>query len=106
MPERYRVVFSPEVSDQLADLEEAIASTGRPATAQTYVDALVTFCEQLDQFPHRGVARDDLLDGLRVTHYRGRTVIAYRVVGDLVAILGVYYGGQDYESSLRPEDYD
>ncbi|WP_269767555.1 hypothetical protein [Burkholderia ubonensis] len=43
----------------------------------------MTFCEQLVRFPARGVPRDDLLAGLRVTHYRGRTMIAYRFAGDV-----------------------
>lgn len=66
---RYRVVFSPEARDQLAALEDAIAAAGAPHTAAEYVDAIVSFCEQLARFPARGVPRDDLLDGLRVTHY-------------------------------------
>ncbi|WP_321874299.1 type II toxin-antitoxin system RelE/ParE family toxin [Burkholderia ubonensis] len=97
----YRVVFSPEAHDQLAILEDAIVAAGAPRTAAEYVDAIVSFCEQLARFPARGVSRDDLLDGLRVTHYRGRTMIAYRVSGDQVAILGVYYGGQDYVADFR-----
>ncbi|KWA73272.1 plasmid stabilization protein [Burkholderia ubonensis] len=98
---RYRVVFSPEARDQLAALEDAIAAAGAPHTAAEYVDAIVSFCEQFAHFPARGVPRDDLLDGLRVTHYRGRTVIAYRIAGDQVAALGVYYGGQDYAAECR-----
>ncbi|TCW84428.1 hypothetical protein C5O80_12440 [Burkholderia sp. SRS-46] len=74
---------------------------GRRRAAAEYVDAIVTFCEQLSRFPARGVPRDDLLAGLRVTHYRGRTVIAYRISGGQVAILGVYYGGQDYVADFR-----
>ncbi|PCE30715.1 type II toxin-antitoxin system RelE/ParE family toxin [Burkholderia ubonensis] len=96
----YRVVFSPEAHDQLAALEDAIAA-GAPRTPAEYVDAIVTFCEQLARFPAHGVPRDDLLNGLRVTHYRSRTVIAYRISGDQVAILGVYYGGQDYVADFR-----
>ncbi|WP_332457898.1 type II toxin-antitoxin system RelE/ParE family toxin [Burkholderia ubonensis] len=98
---RYRVVFSPEARDQLVALEDAIAAAGAPHTAAEYVDAIVSFCEQLARFPARGVPRDDLLAGLRVTHYRGRTVIAYRIAGDQVAALGAYYGGQDYAAEFR-----
>lgn len=73
-----RVVFAPGARDQLAELEATIASAGAPQTAAKYVDAIVTFCEQLESSPFPGVLRNDLLPGLRVTHYRGRTVIAYR----------------------------
>jgi toxin ParE1/3/4 len=98
--DRYRVVFSPEALDQLGEIEEAISQAGAARAAATYVDAIVGFCEQLERFPARGVPRDDLLHGLRITHYRGRAVIAYQIVGDRVAILGVYYGGQDYEATF------
>jgi hypothetical protein len=37
---------------------------------------------------------------LRLTHYRGRTVILFNVSGDEVAILGVFHGGQDYGAAL------
>ena len=100
---RYRVAFSPEERDQLAELEAAIAAAGAPRTAAEYVDAILTFCEQLETFPSRGVPREDLLPGLRVTHYRGRDVIAYRVTGETVAVLGVYYGGQDYTADFQPD---
>lgn len=99
----YRVAFAPEARDQLAELEATIAAAGAPQPAARYVDAIVTFCEQFESFPFRGVPRDDLLPGLRVTHYRGRTVIAYRVTGKTVAVLGVYYGGQDYPASFQPD---
>jgi plasmid stabilization system protein ParE len=59
---------------------------------------------KLQTFPARGVARDDLLPGLRVTHFRKRAIIAYTLEMDVVSIVGVFYGGQDYEATLAPED--
>jgi toxin ParE1/3/4 len=38
---------------------------------------------------------------MRITNYKKRAVIAFVVDADVVAIVGVYYGGQDYESALR-----
>lgn len=38
-----------------------------------------------------------------MTHYRKRVIIAFVVDTDLVSILGVFYGGQHYES-IRQED--
>lgn len=98
--EHYRVAFAPEVRDKLDEIEARIAAAGAPATAAHYIDAIVAFCESLATFPWRGVPRDDLLPGLRVTHYRKRTVIAYQVNGRIVSIVGVYYGGQDYEGQF------
>lgn len=47
--------------------------------------------------------RDDIRPGLRITHYRKRAVIAFAVDAEQVSILGIYYGGRDYESLLRAE---
>ena len=63
---------------------------------------MVETCESLALFPLRGVAREDIRPGLRVTHHKGRTLIAYAVDQDsrIVSILGVLYGGQDLERAL------
>jgi plasmid stabilization system protein ParE len=63
---------------------------------------VVETCEGLAIFPLRGVSREDIRAGLRVTHHRGRTVIPYAVDSDsrTVSILGVLYGGQDLERAL------
>ena len=64
------------------------------------------YCESLCTFPHRGTMRDDIRPGLRITHYKKRTVIAFDVEADQVAILGVFYGGQDYEALLQDDSED
>jgi toxin ParE1/3/4 len=35
-----------------------------------------------------------------ITNYKKRTVIAFTVDAKRVSIIGIYYGGQDYESAL------
>lgn len=37
---------------------------------------------------------------LRITNYRGRTVFAFAVEEQQLYIIGVFYGGQDYETAL------
>jgi toxin ParE1/3/4 len=98
----HRVVFAPEASDQLEALFLYIAQRSSPATAKRYTDAIVATCEGLALFPRRGVAREDIRPGLRLTHHKGRTMIAYAVAEDAqtVAIIGVFYGGQDHERAL------
>ena len=96
----FSVEFAPEAADQLEELEEYIAEHGSPDTASLYVDAIVSYCESLQSFPYRGTARDDLRPGLRITHYKGSAVIAFAVKDETVYILGVFYGGQDYETIL------
>jgi toxin ParE1/3/4 len=98
----YRVVFAPEASDHLEALFLYIAEHSSLAIAQRYTDAIVATCEGLAQFPLRGVAREDIRPGLRLTHHKGRTVIAYAVDegAQTVSVIGVFYGGQDHEASL------
>ena len=104
----YRVDFAPEAEEQLADIYRYIAERASPDTAARYTGAIVACCEGLHLFPHRGTARDDLRPGLRLTHYKGRTVIAYAVDDAQlrIGILGIYYGGQDHESALRTDEDD
>jgi len=98
----YTVVFAPEAEDQIAELYRYIANEASPAVALNYTDAVISCCEALNTFPHRGTPRDDIRPGLRVTNYRGRTLIAYAVddASSVVSILGVFYGGRDIESLL------
>ncbi|BCQ28774.1 type II toxin-antitoxin system RelE/ParE family toxin (plasmid) [Caballeronia sp. NK8] len=100
----WHVQFAPEALDQLRRLEKRIANAGAPLTAERYVDSIVDFCMKLQTFPARGVARDDLLPGLRVTHFRKRAIIAYTLDPEVVSIVGVFYGGQDYEAALIPDE--
>lgn len=102
----HRVVFSPEAADQLLHLYTYIARAASPSVAARYTEAIVAYCESLNVFPHRGVQRDDIRPGLRITHYRKRAVIAFAVDAEQVSILGIYYGGRDYESLLRVESED
>ena len=99
----YAVIFSPEAEEQLSALYRYIASAASRNIAARYVEAIVSYCESLSTSPLRGTMRDDIRPGLRITNYRGRAVIAFDVTGKQVSILGVFYGGQDYESILRDD---
>jgi toxin ParE1/3/4 len=94
------VRFAPEALEQLTDLERYIADVSSPRVAARYVDGIVEYCESLQTFPHRGQQRDDIRPGLRLTNFRGRTVIAFVVEDDQPVIVGVYYGGQNVETAL------
>jgi plasmid stabilization system protein ParE len=99
----YRVAFAPEAAEQLASLNSYIASAANQMVADRFTDAIIDYCEALAMFPERGRARDDIRPGLRVIGYRKRAVIAFAVMGQTVMILGVYYGGRDYESALNAD---
>ena len=100
MTDKCIVAFSPEAEEQLAELYRYITTAGSPDTALDYTQKIIEDCESLAVFPDRGTPRDDIRAGLRLSHYRGRVIIAYAVFGTTVNILGVFYGGQDYESLL------
>ncbi|XBS69613.1 type II toxin-antitoxin system RelE/ParE family toxin [Acerihabitans sp. KWT182] len=101
----YRVVFAPEANKQLIALYDYIVDAASAAVAQSYTDGVVSYCESLAQFPYRGNRRDDLLPGLRITHYRKRTIIAIVVNDEAqeVNITGIWHGGQQYESAFEAE---
>jgi plasmid stabilization system protein ParE len=101
---RYIVVFAPEARAQLLELYRRIAFNASPAIAARYTDALVSQCEALAEFPERGTPRDDIRPGLRITHYRRRTVVAFAVDADEVAIIGLFHGGQHYARVLGDEE--
>ena len=103
---KYRVIFSPEAEEQLAELFHYIAAAASPGIAERYINAIITYCETLDTFPLRGATRDDIRPGLRVTNYKGRTVIAFDVDAQQVSIIGVFYGGQDFDTALQDDIED
>jgi len=105
----YRVVFSTEAEEQLAALYGYIAAAASPDIAARYTEAteaIVSYCESLRTFPHRGTMRDDVRPGLRITHYKKRAVIAFDVDAEQVSIIGVFYGGQDYATILQDDSED
>ena len=101
---QYTIVFAPVALAQLESLSDYIAQAASPEVALRYTDAIVTYCETLHTMPLRGTRRDDIRPGLRITNHRKRTVIAFSVAKSVVSILGMYYGGQDYESMLQLDE--
>jgi len=96
----HKVFFSRRAQEQLEELEYYIANAASPRIAAQYIDDIVKFCYSLSTFPHRGAMRDDIRQGIRLTNYKKRTVIAFSVEEFSVHILGIFYGGQDYKSWL------
>ena len=98
----YTVVVTPEAEEDLASLFRYIAGVASLDVAARYTGAILGYCEGLRDFPHRGMRRDDVRPGLRVTNYKRRAVIAFAVddLTERVAILGIYYGGRDFVGDL------
>jgi plasmid stabilization system protein ParE len=74
--------------------------------AERYTSAIITYREELRTFTHRGNRRDDIREGLRVTNYRKRVVIAFDVDAAQVSVIGIFYGGQHYETVLQGDTDD
>lgn len=99
----YCVIFSQEAKEHIGVLYDYIADCASAELAKQYTEAIICFCEALRVFPHRGTLREDLRPGLRITHYKKRTVIAFAVddAAQQVFILGLFYGGQNYKTLLQ-----
>ena len=69
MPSRFRVIFSLEAEEQIAQLYRYIAEASSTDRADRYVGALPNHCLRLSIFPHRGTRRDDILPGVRITPF-------------------------------------
>ncbi|HMK91286.1 MAG TPA: type II toxin-antitoxin system RelE/ParE family toxin [Methylocystis sp.] len=102
--ESYRVIFSPEAEAQLVAIYRWISEKASPTIADRFTAAIVDYCEKLEQFPERGTRRDDLRPGLRTIGFRRRVTIAFAVEADAVTIIGVFYGGQDFEAAFQIDE--
>lgn len=99
----YTVVLTTKARQRLIELDAYLENAASPDIASTYVDAVIDCCQSLALFPHRGGKRDDLHPGLRVTHYKSKTIIAFFVDDTCrtVLIADIFHGGRDYEAALR-----
>ena len=95
------VIFSPEAEADLLALYGYIAEKASPAIAADFTDAIVEFCLSFSLFPNRGTRRDEIRSSLRTIGFRHQVTIAFDVDGDIVSIIGIYYGGRDFEALLR-----
>ena len=96
-----RVIFTPLAERHIDRLHEYITKHASEERADGYVSRIVEFCNRLTTFPLRGMRRDDLLPGLRVTGFERRVNVAFVVTADAVLIEGIFYGGQDFEAVFQ-----
>ena len=104
MSRRYRVVEKPSVFTDYINIADHIErwTDDRPLAVRT-VELIREYIKGMRDTPHRGNKRDDLRPGLRIVTFRKRTAIAFEIdeTERTVAILRVFYGGQDYEAAMR-----
>ena len=99
----YRIIFAPEARDQLGQLHAYISTAASAETASGFVNGLIDHIAGLETFPKRGTARDNIRPGLRTMGWRRRVTIAFMVEERAVVLIGIFYGGRDFEA-LVSED--
>ena len=60
---------------------------------------LTRACLALGNAPHQGTKRHDLAPGMRTTRFERRGEIYFKLVGNRVNMIGIFYGGRRYGSS-------
>lgn len=99
----YRIVFTPEARDQLDHLHNYIASAADAEIAMRFADGILDHIATLSEFPQRGTPRDDLRPGMRTLAWRRRVTIAFMVEESDAVVIGIFYGGRDFETLLRED---
>jgi len=105
-----RIHYTPEAEQQLNDLDEWITERASAETARRFVTAIIEHIDSILMFPLAGRSRDDVRPGMRTTTFKKRTLVAYEVDESsdevVVNVLGVFHGGQDWETTLGVDPAD
>jgi toxin ParE1/3/4 len=98
----YSVRFTPRAERQLSALYAYIADQSGEWRAEAFAGEIVADCLALANFPERGNRRDDIRPNLRIKGFRRRVSIAFSIdaARRVVAVHGVFYGGQDFAAVL------
>ncbi|WP_421581415.1 type II toxin-antitoxin system RelE/ParE family toxin [Shinella sp. M31] len=95
---RYQIRFAPEARDDLLKLYDFIAAQSGAARAIVYIERIEAFCLGFARFPQRGVARNDILPGLRLVGFEKRITLAFHIAADTVVFDRILYGGRQFSS--------
>jgi len=98
---KFEVSFRPLAEADLFALYRLIEAEAGHEIAGAYIDRIEAACMALATFPERGRPREDIRPGLRTMSFERRATIVFRVEGEKVLIVRIFYGGQDYERALR-----
>jgi toxin ParE1/3/4 len=96
----HTVIFSPEAIVHLQGVFDYIAERDSELAAERFVRKIRDHCKGFDVFPMRGTARDDIRSGMRMVGYNRQVSIAFRIDSEIVTILAIFYGGQNYDEIL------
>lgn len=81
-------------------LYDWIAERASPDTALGYIDRLESYIRGFDYASERGTLRNDIREGLRTVGFERRVMIAFNVTAQEVIVLGLFYGGQNWQEAL------
>ncbi len=81
-------------------LYDWIAERASPDTALGYIDRLEHYIRGFDYASERGTSRNDIREGLRTVGFERRVTIAFNVTAQEVIVLGLFYGGQNWQEAL------
>jgi toxin ParE1/3/4 len=98
---RLAVRLRAQAHQDIKDIFDWIVSqSSYPPVAEKFVSRIYEKCETLGHFPMKGVARDDLQQGMRILGFERKAVIAYRVLANEVDVTNVFYGGRHWETII------
>jgi len=80
-------------------LYDWIAERASPDTALGYIDRLESYIRGFDYASERGTLRNDIREGLRTVGFERRVTIAFNVTAQEVIVLGLFYGGQNWQEA-------
>lgn len=104
MVTHHQLIVSPRVIAKLTLQKAYIADQAGPIVAERYIAGLFDYLENLATFPERGHPLPEIIPGLRMIGYGRSANIAVVVERPCVYVVGVYFGGEDYETALQHLD--
>ena len=102
---KYRIVFDPAADADLAELYDYVAARAGRMGGRRYINLIIEHCAGFENFPQRGMRRDELGHGIRIVGFRHRASIVFRIDGNLVTIMRILHRGKSLgEHSSDDED--
>jgi toxin ParE1/3/4 len=98
------VIYRPAALADLDGIYDVIEQDD-PRRAAHFVNDIRSRCRNLSKYPMLGPAREDLAAGIRIYPMPRRVVVAYRITPSAVEITRVFWGGQDYETLIRDDEF-
>jgi len=100
---RYKVVLSRRAEADIDSIYLYIAKKSYPSTALSFVTDIRDECETLSTLPQRGTLHPRLGHGIRTMGFRHSVTVAFRVEGETVTVVRVFYRGRNVQAHLKRE---